>query len=308
MNELLNLPEMNVAPPLTKEVASDLHTRIISVAEDLRSLLWKMYTRDGWRVLGFESWHQYLVNLGEAVDYTHQTLRKITDTAALEVESNLPIGTFKEGAMRPIRDILSERKGYPSMTRVKAVDLAVELAGETDKVTEIHARTAAMTISVMFDGPPRLAERLERSEITAASAYEIAEIVSDESPEVVFLMSEVSDPELAKAVTTISHESPEAWARIVDEVIATGYLPAYDGRHIPLGRATKQDLLDFLNEDNRARRYEEAVDADQLRRVVCRAARDYMLEYWSAKPTEADKLALELWSALEQAKYIIKGD
>jgi len=86
---------------LTADEARRCVDAINAAMTNARALLWELYTREGWLVLGHASWRACVTaEFGQSQAYLYRQL------AAAEVEQNIspdsPIGELKEGQLRPL--------------------------------------------------------------------------------------------------------------------------------------------------------------------------------------------------------------
>ena len=97
------------APSLTKSEAESLVKRIQAHITDARALVLELYTREGWKALGYDSWRACVVaEFEQSQSYLYRLLN------AAQVEQNIsPMGEngpIAERALRPLTKLEPEQQ------------------------------------------------------------------------------------------------------------------------------------------------------------------------------------------------------
>lgn len=301
---------------LTLEEAQDLDARIVTSSQKLRSDLLNMYNGEGYKALGHEYWGDYLNTVSERTDVKAKALRRWTKAALLEDGTGLELGTFSEGTIRPIIDTLSDRKGFDSDDREAALDLALELSnGIYENVTAKTARTAAFYVYTEATTPPEgeaLVERLKSGEVTSEAAYTIAGIMQhDDAKGIEHILAQTSDPDLAGFMVGLKRNELDKWQDIQETIEMSGFVPTDNGQ-VHINAATRGDLIDHLNEPQRMKRYEKAVERTEALKRVAKLAASMAIDYWGIHPEVPENLRSmpsesELYQLLIDLRYIKYG-
>lgn len=301
---------------LTLQEAQDLDARIVTSSQKLRGDLLDMYNGEGYKALGHEYWGDYLNTVADRTDVKAKALRRWTKAALLEDGTGLELGTFSEGTIRPIIDTLSDRKGFDSDDREAALDLALELSnGIYEAVTAKTARAAAFYVYTEASTPAAgndLVDRLKSGEITSEAAYTIAGIMQDDDAKgIEHILAHTSDPDLAGLMVGLRRNEPDKWADIQDTIEMSGYVPTDNGQ-VHINEATRGDLIDHLNEPQRMKRYEKAVERTEALKRVAELAAKLAIDYWGIHPEVPDNLKSmpsesELYQLLLDLRYIKYG-
>lgn len=211
------------------EEARQITERIRNNVESLRQDLLLMYTREGWRALGYSSWHEYLT---KEFDIHHSYLRRQTAAALLEDNAGSPIGENKESHLRPIIETFPD-----SQQQAEVYRLAVEAGAET----AIDFRRIAQEQWVKQNNR-LLWERLRFGTIAPSDAYKIARLSLHYDADMYELAGECSDPELVVVMAALQKRGGNTW----EEILYSRCIPAFP-EQIPLARATASNLLAWLD-------------------------------------------------------------
>lgn len=269
---------------LGRNSAKELDVQIVRSAEHMRSCLYEMYIGEGWRALGFASWQAYLEDVAERAKLTPKTLRKHTRAALLESGAGKPIGTFSEGSIRPISDVLSARKGFDEEQRTDALELAIEWAGGDKDVTAQISRRAAYYVMVDSCEFNRLAERMRIGDISPEKAVKIMHMLKQTNSDTLFLiLQEVSDVALASSLFNLTVGESEVGAEIIETIVATGHVPGPHGSQVPLGDARNSHLLGHLHEPKVIENAEKMAAKRSEMMEICAAARQVILHVFDGK-------------------------
>jgi len=283
MTELVPVHNNDITP-LSVPEAEKLDGDIVAHADSLRELLVEMYERSGWAALGFDSWQTYLKDVSARAGVGSKQLRKIHNVARLEASAGFDLGSFREGSIRPIIDGLSNAKGYTDEDRVSALELAVELAGDTTYVTGSIAQAAASYIIVEKSTPSdgrRLVSRMKHGEIPPMVAAEICEIMNTNAAQGLgSILAEVSYAKLAAMLVSVRQTGGDIWEDLKTTITHSGTIPTGDERQVATSAATPSDLIEYLNAPTRLKRYEKAVERTQLLTEVAKTAAKVMIEYY----------------------------
>lgn len=293
---------------ITLEQAQAYDREIQTSATNLRKALYLMYSTEGWRVMGFDSWQKYLEDVAARAHLTPKTLRKHARAGLLEAGAGITVGTFSEGVLRPINDTLSDRKGFTAHDRSEALDLAIEFADGEDKLTSTHASTAAYYVYVCKAGAPILESRMKQGKITPHAAKRILDMVNDTGNEFLQgVLMEVSDPGLASTLCNL--QDTDDGKEVIRSIFFSGYVPGPNGTQVPISSARKETLLSHLYEPKQMEQMEKRVgEREKLHRVAI-AARDFLnqpefTDSLNWPPTAMDNpLLYTLYSALVDAGF-----
>lgn len=224
---------------MTADEARSVVRRINHHLASARDLLLDLYQREGWRVLGYDSWEECVKEeFGKSRSYLYRQLA----AGRLEKALSLPVGGSPESHMRPLIEILDEDEDR---------ERAYVVATSNGSVTAESFRKAAWETWVLTQMKgSTLAARLEAGEIGAKQAFLIGKMCRG-GGEVIQMCN---DPELARALLEIKEKRSALW----DEINATMCIPTIDGQ-IPLPDATYANLRAFLvldSAEHRARHVE----------------------------------------------------
>jgi hypothetical protein len=301
---------------LTFEEAQDLDIKIVSGVRNILRCLVDMYNGEGYKALGHDNWGEYLGTVSFRAGVKAKALRRWTKAALLEDGTGLELGTFSEGTVRPIIDTLSDRKGFDSNDREAALDLALELSnGIYEEVTAKVARAAAYYIYTEVSTPDAgndLVDRLKSGEITSEAAYTISGIMQgDDAKGIEHILAQTSDPDLAGFMVGLRRNEPRKWEDIQDTIEMSGHVPTDNGQ-VHINEATRGDLIDHLNEPQRMKRYEKAVERTEALKRVAELAAKLAVDYWGIHPEVPGNLKhmsseAELYQLLIDLRYIKYG-
>lgn len=201
----------------------------------IRLNLLHIFTRQGWRSLGYNSWHIYLV---EEFPDTHQSyLRRQTKSALLEAklaDGDEMVGTTKESHLRPLTETLPD-----DSQRVLAYHLTLSRVSNP-KAKDFQ--TSAWEVSVMYSSFTTLKDRLSAGEISTSAAYHIAKQIEDKPDEIVFIGERVSDPDIVPIISRLYKQKSDTW----QEILLSQTIPAFPDP-LPIGQATATQLTSWLN-------------------------------------------------------------
>ena len=231
---------------ITKEDARIITDKIREGINNIRQNLLYMYTTEGWRALGYHSWHEYLVN---EFDTHHSYLRRQTSAALLESglsDDGSLIGKHRESHMRQIIDVLDDDE-----LRKEAYWYAERLIGDS-KPKATHYKVAAKMV-YLREYSPKLHERVESGELSVDTAYCICK-VSEEAYALDDMLAysivlDCSDCDLAKSIVRDLDKSSELWL----EIALSRCIPAFP-EPVPIGKATIHNLLAWMSIDSAERR------------------------------------------------------
>lgn len=279
----------------SQQEATGWDEQIVSSASTLRVALYEMFVHDGWRALGFDSWGAYLNDVSERAKLKPKTLRKHARAGLLEADAHWPVGTFQEGSIRPISDILSDTKGFDQNDRTDALDLAVELAGDDETlVTGELSRNAANLIVIGKSDAKVLQRRLEQSRVSPSVAiqllwmYKSVPCDTELGRKAQFILQMLSDVALGSLIHSIVKRGGDVAIDIIDTTLMTGFIPGANGMQMSIETATKQHLLGYLNEPARLERAEQAsVDREKLSNIA-HAARQVILHEFDGSEPDVD--------------------
>lgn len=232
------------------ERAQELHERIINAATDLVTLLAEMYKDDLYAQLGYDSWLDYLRELGNTVDLSYQYLYRLSNAGTFLLESGLAPDTLRESAVRPILEVLSDRKGFTQDDRRRALDIALGMGGES--VTAKQAASAAGYVKLSLENP-FLSERIDMGELSIPDALEIHDAMSmvpddyEHGDLLVSILGHTSDSAVAKLFIRVARAHPDLWNEIAPEIANTGHISTADGRQIEIGKLDTNTLTNYLN-------------------------------------------------------------
>jgi len=221
---------------MTKGEAEECVRAIRDVSHKMRELLVDLYERDGWKVLGYESFSECAEQeFGSSTAYIYRQL------AVGSLEKRLPIGEVgdnKESHMRPLLTILKDDN-----MREEAWHLAHAISREPTAKT-FEGAAYSVLVSSAEDDVPILVQRMEAGELSPHAAYSILQIVHGESvdTELKHVCSHVTDPMLAPMLRRLYYEDADTWS----EILSTGCIPSAMGDQIPLADANAQTLKAYL--------------------------------------------------------------
>lgn len=283
MNEVVIVAD---GEQLSVEEAVAIDAELVAGISSIRYQLTTMYTGMGWASLGFNSWEDYLKDLGDRTGSGSKYLRRINNAGLLESGTGYDLGTFKEGVLRPINETLSDSKGFNESSRADALELAIELAGSIEEVTGNIAQSAACYVVVETKTPEegyRLIERMKNGQISPRSASEICQVIrSTRALGIEHILAEITNPRLAHTMANLYSNSPygETWTDLVDTIERSGTIPTWAGAQVPIANARNDDFIEYLNEPNRLQRQEKTVEQGKLLRDIANAAAIVMIDYF----------------------------
>jgi len=280
---------------LTLKEAELLDEEIVGGASKLQYRLLEMYNGEGWKVLGYKNWGDYLGSVSDRAGIGTKALRRWHKSAMLVDGAGMDVGDIKEGTVRAIIDTLSDRKGFTSIDREGALELAIEFAGgDTDNLTGNIAQNAAWYVAVTKTAPDAgsaIVDRLRQGEITPHDAHLINYIMlDDEATGMEHILSELSDPDLARYLVNLRQHSKAAYEELEETLVATGHLPTRTDEQIPVARATYSDVVAYLDEPGRLRRHEKAIERTQAYKEVATLAAKLAIDYWGIHREVPDTL------------------
>jgi len=227
-----------------------------------RVLLYDLYRRDGWRSLGYASWSECVqAEFHSSRSYLYRQLA----AALIEERNQSPIGDMKESWIRAITEILKD---------IDEQNEAFEEARRRNASTALEYRAIAVEVFVKHrsDG---LWNRLKEGGVALNSAYYIAMLVENLAgkDDIIEVISQTSDPQLAQAIVVLWQAGREVW----HEIQATGCIPGLV-EQIPLALATLKSLEYYLAIDDSERVARHTVERRELFREnlnrLLAAARD----------------------------------
>lgn len=247
---------------MTAEEAKVVTERIRNNLNDVRKDLLYMWQTQGWNLLGYESWHQYLTN---EFTHHHSYLRRQTHAALLEAQladDGSLIGAHIESHMRPLVEILDD-----DALRIEAYWAVQDrFADPVAKDYELVAKEVAL----MHSPYAILKTRYRDGQIGIIDAYAVGVVLDDynfyQDAEFVTIGSYCNDPNLVAALAKLYEAQTDTW----QEVLITNCIPSYD-EPIPLRRATAANLrawLDVTSAEHRAAAIEQNKDYYIERRAL----------------------------------------
>lgn len=296
-----------------KAEAEEWDSIIVTSATRMRVGLYNMYVHEGWRALGFESWEAYLQDISGRARLTPKTLRKHARAGLLEAEAGYDVGAFKEGSIRPINDILSNRKGFQDLDRVEALDLALEYAGDDpEKLTSALATRAAKHVAseraVLNSEATDLILRYKRNEVSAETAGELVKVFNKCGNNVLleYIVQWLSDPHLANMLLNLTHNGGDVAEDVIEQIYRTGYVPGSNGSQMIINEATKEHFLGYLHEPERMKRAEKAsLDRERMMNIAHAARQVIMHEFDGREPdTERYPYHYLMYLALRDAGMV----
>jgi hypothetical protein len=230
--------------------AEEARTRTDAIKDGvarIRRDLMAMFVRQGWKALGYSSWHEYLVT--EFPDTNHSYLRRQTHAALLEDKLGLQVGKSKEAHLRPLTETLGDDTG------AKALAYYLVLDRDESPMARDFQR-AAWEVYVFTRGIPRIRERMEEGELSPKVAYQINKLIENEDREdLAYVAAECSDPDLVPILQRLKEAGSATW----DEILRSGTIPAFPNP-IYISKATAHNLiawLDVSSAEHQARAIEE---------------------------------------------------
>lgn len=231
------LPSKSLAP-MGADEARIITQAIREQVDSIRRLLLEMFNREGWKVLGYASWQQYLEN--EFTNVSPSYLRRHTHVALIEAaiqEDGSLVGTHRESQLRPLVEILTDDMD----AKVRAYHRAIAADFEP---TAKDFRRAAIEVYIQDNGNDAIRERLRNGTISAEDAYKIDRTLNDvDNLDLYNVLVQCSDPELLPILKRLHKENTDTW----QEISLSYTIPSYP-EPIPLHRATANNLLAWLNE------------------------------------------------------------
>jgi hypothetical protein len=215
------------------EEAEAITARIRDSVDNIRSMLLKVYTRNGWQVMGYASFHEYLTE--EFKDHHHSYLRRHTHAALLEQSLDSDghlVGTHPESHLRPLLELLDDDE-----QRMRAYWMVSEF---TEEPTASVYYRAAKTVYMEDNGNDVLVARMSNGDLSINAAYDIQKVLEthhDSDPAFDTIASLCSDVELVKILASMNKRS-ETWEEIRAS-LCVGSFPD----PTPLEKATSATLI-----------------------------------------------------------------
>jgi hypothetical protein len=232
-NPLMDVFVVDATPPIHEEEARAIIRTIRTSMEATRLLLVRLYTGKAWLALGYNSFHELLLEEFPEMHHTH--LRRLTNAGLLEQRAGVEIGSTPESHIRPLLAILPDEEA-----QIEAYDFAKEQHASTAKDYE----RAAYEAYVYTYAGEVLKERTVRGELSPRQAYLIQKELDEvTSYDVQQIGSLVTDHELIPIFARLAARQSETWM----EILVSKCIPAYP-EPIPLARATSANLLAWLDE------------------------------------------------------------
>jgi len=219
---------------MTEDEATRTHKRILARDKAQSRDMQSMYDLDGWKVLGYASWDEYL---SQAFDYSKSYLSRLN--ANIKVNHQLGTGEtpLPERQTRPLNrlpDTLRSEAYETAKALAKAEngDLQVrhmEMASEQVELKQTVRDSGHRVISVMMDAgdvSPKTAQAMcEQLDILDPSTYSgVIQIIGEHG---------LADPLLIPEFADMINRDSRTLAR----VMATGYI-----NDKPIGQASLEDL------------------------------------------------------------------
>lgn len=261
-------------PPMNLEEAEQATAAIKRSVEDIRMLLFNVYTRRGWAAMGYESWHAYLTT--EFQHHHHSYLRRQTHAALLEasVDPGL-VGTHPESHMRPLIDILETDE-----ERLEAY----AMVDDHDEATAADFYRAAKYVYVNNRAPGSLGLRLVHGEIAINDAYDIMKLCerieahppagkAGESVYFTALAFMCNSPKLVEMLSQLDVHG-DTW----EAILASRTIPAFPDP-IPIEEATAATLmawLDVASAEHRAAAVEQNRELYERRTAIIDEILDFL--------------------------------
>ena len=217
-----------IESPMTEERAGELTLLIRQHVSHVRLYLWEMYENDGWKVMGYNSWRDYLIN--EFKDISYPYLTRQTKAARLEAIAGGNVGEAKEAHLRPIIESLDNDGDM--------IEAYKELAS-IDSPTGADAASIAARLSVERTGLDILKERMRLGHVSPIKALGVANALGNYKSGAIQI---VSDPELAELLVRLMKANSETWQEIEQSLS----IPAFP-EPILIEDATASNLLAWLD-------------------------------------------------------------
>lgn len=284
---------------MAEEEARKLHKKIVSGAKILKQDLLDMYNTEGFKALGYEYWGNYLEAVSDEAGIGKKALRRMHKSTLFLDGAGRDIDEYREGTLRPLLDTLSDEKGYSAGHRERALELAEEFAGES-QVTAKVVKSAAQYVAVMGywggetdqeihgagNAANLLASRMQNGEVSTEVAYQLMKLMDETaygSPKgMEWVIARVSDVSLARYLINLRKYSTGTYQEIEEQIGLSGTMPTVDGQ-VPVGAATYDDLVRYLEEPNRMKRYEKAVERSEGFKSVARKAATVMVKWYGIR-------------------------
>lgn len=272
---------------LDSQEAQQIILTIRTSMEATRLLLVRLFKGKAWLSLGYDSWHDLLVN--EFPEFHHTYLRRITSAGLLEERIGRSVGSTKESHLRPILSILDDET-----VQEFAYEYAQEHGARTGKDHERYA----FEVYVRAYADPYVVDRLERGYLSPKQAYQITKELEDvESPEVYDVGRMVTDSELIPMFTRLHKQQSETW----NEIYLSKCIPAFPDP-IPLHIATTHNLMAWLDEASAEHRARARLSRAEWYGKRNEAVEQVITSAWCVRRGEA---GLEtLFNALDSLKEI----
>jgi hypothetical protein len=217
-------------------------------------LLVEMFTRDGWKALGYSNWGEYL-----SVEFPEKSLaymRRLANAGLIEQRMGLPIGSTPESHIRPL---------YECLTNENEIAEAFEIAQERYTTpTGREYELVAKEMWVQRHAPTRLARRHERGQISPLAAFTLGRLYKRANEQlrgtwgeiVPELITRMSDPELAEMMFSLPDRE------LLVEISNAGGIPTFEG-YVPLDKATAATLQAWLVIDSVERKARQSLHIEQ---------------------------------------------
>jgi len=216
---------------ITKERAGELTMLIRQHVQHVRVYLYEMYASEGWRVLGYNSWRDYLTQEFSEISYSYLTRQ--TKAALLEAKVGVEIGTHKEGHLRPITEGLDDDAALEAYRRINfdGSPRAKEVEGVVANVKVMRSPYNGLKFNV---------RQGLVSSIVGAQILSMLEEITD--TELISVAERVSDPDLIPILVRLAKQKSDTW----DEIRNSLTIPAFPDP-IPLVKANAANLLAWLD-------------------------------------------------------------
>lgn len=291
---------------LTIDEANVLHSMIVSGAKELKQNLLDMYHGEGYKVLGHEHWGDYLGVVSESAGIGRKALRRMHKSTLFLADAGRDIDEYREGTLRPLLDTLSDEKGYTAGHRERALELAEEFANG-NQVTAKIAKSAAQYVAVMGywggetdqeiygagNAANLLASRMQNGEVSTEVAYQLMQLMDEDahgSPTgMEWVIARVSDISLARYLINLRQYSAKAYEEIEEQIALSGTMPTVDGQ-VPIGAASYDDLVRYLDEPNKMKRYEKAVERSESYKSAAQKAANVAIKWYGIQTAVPENL------------------
>jgi hypothetical protein len=261
------MSEITIIAPMTQDEARDCINRLRQHLTDARTYAHVLYTREGWKALGYTSLKEcFITELGASWQHGYRLIN------AAEVDQDLsefsPIG---ENFVIPVTHARHLHK-LPSEKRYVAYDRAKTLASTegAKQVTARHVEKAVEQIEaeISLQDNPVVARAVAAGEITPADGvkihHELTALPLQHQAKVLTIMTEhgLRDPRLVAPLAEMATRPAGRVSKVLEEIERTGYVAG-----VPLREASLSDL-EKLKEEARREHISEGIEAKRQQQMA----------------------------------------